>query len=323
MGPREWGWWTRQKLDILGAYLQEFARASSKVEERIYLDLFAGWAENRDRDTGEQFLGSVHRALAARPEFTRVCLFELASKAAALRETLADMYPGRSGITVYPGDCNATIPRAFADLASVRWAPTFAFVDQFDSEIRWRTLQQISRFRRGATKAEMWILFGTSFYQRGLNVKKPMMDARYGEEMTAMFGTEDWVPIIQARRQGALTPGGAREELLNLMRWRLQDELGYRFSYSLTMINTNGHDLYDMIFVSDHQAGEKIMRHLYGKAKGEQGELLRQAQRRRNERRRADAGLVPLFEVEDGATAVSSVSVDFSQEPPLPPYGER
>ncbi|MBO0879870.1 MAG: three-Cys-motif partner protein TcmP [Mycobacterium sp.] len=141
-----------------------------------------------------------------------MCLFELESKAAALDAKLKTMYPGRAGITVYPGDCNMSISRALADLVSIRWAPTFAFVDQFDSEIRWQTLEQIARFRRGKTKAEMWILLGTSFYQRGLNVRKESMDARYGETMTDMFGSEEWVPIIQARRAECLEPAEVRAE---------------------------------------------------------------------------------------------------------------
>ena len=73
--PKPWGWWTRHKLQILGDYLEAFAIASTRAPERIYLDLFAGWPTNVSRETQEEILGSVHRALGVRPPFTRVCLF--------------------------------------------------------------------------------------------------------------------------------------------------------------------------------------------------------------------------------------------------------
>ena len=88
-----WGWWTRHKLQILQDYLNAFARASSSAAERIYLDLFAGWPENASRETDEIVLGSIHRALGARPPFTRVCLFEVDGKAARLADAVARTYP--------------------------------------------------------------------------------------------------------------------------------------------------------------------------------------------------------------------------------------
>jgi three-Cys-motif partner protein len=134
--PKPWGWWTRHKLQILGEYLQAFATASNSLDQRIYLDLFAGWPENISRETGEKILGSVHRALSTDPPFTKVCMFELPAKAEELDRALRRAYPDRQGIKIYPGDCNDTVAQALADLRSVNWAPTFAFIDQFDSEVR-------------------------------------------------------------------------------------------------------------------------------------------------------------------------------------------
>jgi hypothetical protein len=38
MTAREWDWWTSRKLEILEDYLQAFATAFCKLDERIYLD---------------------------------------------------------------------------------------------------------------------------------------------------------------------------------------------------------------------------------------------------------------------------------------------
>lgn len=331
MTPKPWGWWTEHKLKILGDYLQVFATASTKADQRIYLDLFAGWPENTSRETDEEILGSVHRAIAAQPPFTQVHLFELPGKAAKLEAALKERYPTHHGLHVHPGDCNETIASALARLDSIRWAPTFAFVDQFAAEVHWSTLKQIAQFRRSknkVTKAEMWILFGTSFLPRGLQVGQDHMDAKFGDRLTAMFGSEEWVPIIQARRSGLLDAGQMRLELLNLMRWRLQNELGYHATYPFTMKNTNGQDIYHMIFVSDHPVGDKVMRHLYGEALAEH-EVMRQTAlaRRRVKKQNDEAeamGASALFEVELSSVKPSApvnLNSVFEPDSPREPYG--
>lgn len=334
MAPKPWGWWTQHKLQILGDYLQVFARASQKSKERIYLDLFAGWPENASRETSEEILGSVHRALAAQPPFTQVRLFELPGKAERLSSALRERYPHHHGLRVHPGDCNKTISTALAEFDRIRWAPTFAFVDQFAAEVHWSTLRQISQFRRSrnpVTKAEMWILFGTSFLPRGLQIGQDQMDAKFGDRLTYMFGSEEWVPIVQARRNGVLDPAQTRLELLNLMRWRLQNELGYRATYPFTMKNTGGQDIYHMIFVSDHPVGDKVMRYLYDKALAEH-EVMRQTAlaRRRLKKQSEEAeamGAVGLFDVDPADIKFSGSPADLARvyipEAPHAPYSTR
>lgn len=318
-----WGWWTVHKLEILEDYLRSFVRATSSLPERIYLDLFAGWPENAQRDNDEQILGSVHRALAAEPPFTRVCLFEREGKAQRLEEAVRRVYPDRDGLTVYPGDCNEQVGRALTDLREVKWAPGFAFIDQFDSEVHWSTLEQIARFRRGKTKFEMWILFATGLYPRGLGIHGKEINAAYGDTLTKMLGTDEWHDIVEARRRQLLSAPEARAEWVNLMRWRLQNDLGYAESHAFTMKNTNGNDLYDMIFVSDHPVGDRIMRHLYGTALARHEAMRRHALAlRRDQRRDRDQGMIPLFPVT--ADMVESVGVDddriYVAHPPRSPY---
>ena len=319
---KSWGWWTRHKLQLLGEYLQAFATASNSVDQRIYLDLFAGWPKNVSRETEEPILGSAHRALSVDPPFTRVCLFELGAKARKLDEEIRQTYPGRDGVRVYEGDCNVKVGHALHDLRGVAWAPTFAFIDQFDSEVRWSTLKELSQFRRGKTKAEMWILFATSMYPRGLNLHGEAMNASYGDTLTEMLGSEQWIPIAEGRRRGILDPADARAEWVNLMRWRLQTDLGYVKSYGFTMKNTGGQDLYDMIFVTDHAAGDRIMRHLYGKAVSEHEAMRRHALVLRRDRRHEERGVTGLFDVSPEMVAGGTVEAAqvYQPEPPHEPY---
>ncbi len=116
MEPRQWGWWTRHKLQILSDYLQVFARASAgKATERLYLDLFAGRPENTSRETNEEILGSVRRALEVQPPFTQVHLFELPQNAQALDATLRQRYPDRN-VRIHAGDATRPSSRRSANL---------------------------------------------------------------------------------------------------------------------------------------------------------------------------------------------------------------
>src|SRR5262249_60277014 len=88
MPPRAWGWWTEQKLDILSDYLAAFNKASAKAGTTVYLDLFAGRAQNVSRSRTEHLIrGSARRALETTPPFTVLRIFELAGRAAYIQDT--------------------------------------------------------------------------------------------------------------------------------------------------------------------------------------------------------------------------------------------
>lgn len=148
------------------------------------------------------------------------------------------------------------------------------------------------------------------------------MNAAYGETLTQMLGTEDWVEIAEARRRGLLTPAAARAEWVNLMRWRLQQSLGYVSTHAFTMKNTNGNDIYDMIFASDHPAGDRIMRHLYGKALSVHATMrLHALAQRRDRRLERDAGLATLFPVTEDMFRSDLPPGDiYLPEPPHEPF---
>lgn len=263
---RSWGFWTQGKLDVLRQYLPGFTLASSKKSsEAIYLDLFAGEPDNVDRMTGQPIKGSASIALETIPPFTRLRLFELPPKAASLEAHLRARFPGRD-IKVVPGDSNLTITAALSELESVRWAPTFAFIDPNGPDCHWSTLQALSRHKAGSKyKVELWLLFPIGLFTRNLPVKKTIEPAS-AAAMTNMFGTGEWGEIYNDRRAGILSGSEAADEYLNLMRWRLENVLGYRRAHALEVNNEQGARLYNMIFATDNEAGDRIMTHLYDQA---------------------------------------------------------
>jgi three-Cys-motif partner protein len=326
MPPRSWGWWTEQKLDILGDYLSAFNKASTTAGTTVYLDLFAGQAQNVSRSRTEHLIrGSARRALETTPPFTALRFFELAGRAVELKAALEAEYPGsRDQFKVVPGDCNVTIAAALAELADLNWAPTFAFLDQQSTEVQWPTLQRLARHKReDKWKTELWLLCASGLLPRGLRLRTEAIDTSTADRMSAMFGTDVWTEALDARRAGELSGADFRTELTNLMRWRIEHDLSYKTTLVFKVTNTRGSEIFDMIFATDHWAGEKIMKDVYSAAERRQPALRRIAQLQRRQAREERQGRYGMFDLDELARHKpddSLFEVESEQLPPHPPY---
>jgi three-Cys-motif partner protein len=291
---RPWSYWTRNKLEILAGYLPAFNRASQASPERVYLDLMAGEPENVDRYTGDRFDGSPLIAMKADPRFTRLRFCELDSVATELEAALREQFRGDGRYRVVHGDCNVTIDQTLVELAPFRRAPTFAFVDQQAAEVQWDTLKKVAAYRqnRRGLKTEIWILMSPAMIVRGV---KGTNAKAFIEKVTRMYGDDDWKRIQAARWRDDISPSDYRAEMVNLMRVRLQYDLGYRYSHRIPMRMPNAVDVYDMVFATDHSAGDNIMRYLYNKAAQREEGMMRQAKIAKLEKESDERGEMPLF----------------------------
>jgi three-Cys-motif partner protein len=298
---RSWGYWTRAKLEMLSDYLSGFATASKGQSERIYLDAFAGEGTGLDRLTGEQFPGSARIALEAREGagFTKFRYFELGQRATELESRLRANYPD-SDIKVYEGDCNATILDALKELKPLNWAPTFAFLDPDGMELAWDTLVALADHKRGYRsanstkpeyKVEQWMLFSTSGIVRTLALDEAKVSDGDKARANRLFGSEEWRPIYERRLAGDMSAAEAREEYVNLMRWRLERSLGYRFAHPFELKNTKGSTLYHMIFATDSDAGTRIMAAIYANAAKRLPDMLQEARDRLSGQQTLDLGI--------------------------------
>ncbi|MCA0181331.1 MAG: three-Cys-motif partner protein TcmP [Actinobacteria bacterium] len=285
---RSWGPWTEIKLDALSKYLHAFNVAClGKAPRTLYLDLFAGAAENISRTTGLEVSGSALRALQTTPSFSKLLLCELhPAKASGLESNLKGKFPERD-LEVLTGDCNTVIPARLTELAQRdagwRRTPAFAFIDQFSAEIHWETLRYLADYResRQGWRTELWLYFGDSLLPRGLASSSPQSRASYAERVDRMYGTDQWREIVVGRDQGMLTAAEAKDELVNLMRWRLQSVLGYGRTLPLKMARPEGHGLYTMIFATNHDVGEHIMQNVLAGAEEAQQQLMAATRTRR------------------------------------------
>ncbi len=245
---RYWGFWTRGKLDLLRRYLDAFTTASKGQREIIYLDLFGGQPHNRDRLTDENLDGSARIALGtADARFTRLRFFEIEPYASRLRTALVPDYPDRD-FRVISGDCNQTVTGALRELAPYDWAPTFALVDPNGPDVHWSTVEALAGFKKPhLTKVELWVLLAAGMFIRTLP-RDGRVRPEDAAKLTQMYGTEQWRAIYEARVGVRLSPADAREEYVNLMRWRLQHVLRYQRTHPLEIFNERGNPIYHMIF---------------------------------------------------------------------------
>lgn len=324
MAGRYWGIWTREKLDVLRRYLDAFTTASKRSPEIVYLDLFAGQTENYLRGTLERIEGSARIALQTTDApFTRLAFCELPHHAKALDARLRADYPRRL-FTVYPGDCNDTIHQVLRDLQPYAWAPTFAFIDPNGPHTHWTTLEALARHRTGEHKVELWLLLPVDLFVRTLPVDGQPVTEANAAALTAMFGTDQWRAIYRARLADKLGPSEAREEYVNLMRWRLQHDLGYRWTHPLEMLNERNRPIYHMIFATDHEAGTRIMAHIYNNAAEEFPAMREAVRRRRQEEEREASGILSLFspdQLEKLTEPPRRGERFYEYVPPWTPYG--
>jgi hypothetical protein len=142
-------------------------------------------------------------------------------------------------------------------------------------------------------------------------------------QITGMFGSDIWTEALTATRNSRLTGAQFRAELTNLMRWRLEQDLGYKTTLAFEVTNTSGTGIFDMIFATDHPAGAKIMSHLYTAATRRQPVLRRKAQLQRRQDREEKEGVHGMFDL-DQLTPVTlpnaAVHIRNEQAPAHPPY---
>jgi len=123
--------------------------------------------------------------------------------------------------------------------------------------------------------------------------------------ITRMFGDPHWHAIWKAKLDDEITPPEAWTEYVDLMRWRLETILGYRWTHQLEIRNTRGNPLYHLIFATDSQAGHDIISHLYDQAASEFPAMAQEARRIRERIRQEEHGVFDLFS-----------SVDMDPPPP-------
>lgn len=242
--------WTEEKLMILDAYLNAFAKACQRAGGWYGLDLFAGtglnWSTTRDAPVN----GSALIALEAEaPQATKVILAEKHPGAFEALTRRTERYGDRA--VCLNDDANAIVADALA-LIPTR-APSFAFLDPEGSELEWETVEAIADHKRSDSrfKIEQLILFPTDMGFVRLAPDHP-------ELVTRIYRHDRWKQIYERRSAGVISAEQARGEYVRLYAEGFS-KLGYETVLDRQITKQNGSPMYFLIFATDNDAGEKIM----------------------------------------------------------------
>jgi three-Cys-motif partner protein len=316
-----WDWWSEVKLQILTDYLQAFTRVvRGGSPEAIYLDLFAGSYENERRHEPGTFAGSSQIALNIDPSFTRLVFCELDGPAQQLRAAIETDRPNDSRWRVVEGDSNGTLPGILSSLTDVRWVPTFAFLDPRGLQVAWTTVEALARWRADKkTKVEQWMLFPEPALARVLGLQGAR-GRNSADRLNHLYGNDRWVAIHELRRADHITPEEMRAEFVNLYRWQLEQDLGYKTTHALQIVNTAGHPVYTMVFATDSDPGDKIMAHVYGSTATRTIPTMKaRAQASRDRRREEERGVYRLPGLEPVVPAEAEETKGYEHVPPWEP----
>lgn len=266
---REAGSWVVEKLKIINCYLRGFISASSRAGATYYVDGFAGPGVNLIKHSGQRIAGSPLIALEA--GFSRALMLEMHKETRAALQERVSSHGDRA--IVHEGDVNRDLPSLMAANLDPR-QPLICLLDPEGSELEWRTVHEIAKFRQGRYKAEQLILLPTDTgFTRTLFLNRDLEE--WAErDMLRIFGNDQWRQIYELRKEGHIDPDTARTRYVELYAQQLRDSAGYTYVLDRQIKTKDGRPLYFLIFATDHDAGQRIMDHCFDRVwPPEEGQL--------------------------------------------------
>lgn len=269
------GDWTKQKLAILGKYLDAYTTAMKNQPFQLtYIDAFAGSGQIELRHSSifgkpeQKFLrGSVRLALEteARP-FDRFVLVERNRKRRTALERLKEEYPARR-IDIIGRDANDFLRQQHFDRPLFRGV---LFLDPFATQVEWTTIERVADLEMFDT----WILFPVGAIARILpKTKRPEeINDAWKKRLNTIYGSDCWESLYRSETQPGLfgelsttaREAGARG-LTRIYRQNLQTLFGKRFlDRSAPLANSRGSVLYDLMFCAGHPRGAPIAKRIAG-----------------------------------------------------------
>jgi len=247
------GEWTKEKLSILGKYLDTYTTVLKKQRFNLmYVDAFAG-AGKVDLP-GERIDGSAPIALAVRDKsFDKLIFIEESKHQFESLKKLRDQHKDRT-IEVRRTDANVYLgkfcnewPRLYLNWRGV------LFLDPFATQVNWVTIEAVAK-----TKAlDTWILFPVSGIARILpNNREPDQIAEsWKKRLTWVFGDESWRDLYKYPKQKGLFSDQSRsrnpgvDRIIEIYKEKLRNLVGKRLlKKSHQFKNSKNSRIFEFIF---------------------------------------------------------------------------
>lgn len=184
------GYWSIQKLDILGKYLPAYSKIMNKQSwcpGYFYVDAFTGTIYPQDKETDEYLAGSPIRALETEPPFSRYYFIEKDQARFKKATELGTEYQHRNVVAIH-GDCNEILRgRIIPELAADGRQRALVFLDPYGLNVNWVTVQSLAETRQ----CDVFINFPVMGVLRNLPRDQRPEDEKL-KCICNVFGDERW-----------------------------------------------------------------------------------------------------------------------------------
>lgn len=262
------GQWTKEKLEILGRYLDAYTTALKNQRFRlIYVDAFAGegyWRPGGN-DASDAYggyrgvlEGSARIALGVRDKpFDRLLFIEKDSARAASLGALKSEYPDRD-IHVVEGDANEKVIEFCKSMG--QYDRAVVFLDPYATQVSWPTVEAIA----ASKKIDCWILFPLMAIARMMPTGNEPDEATARQLDRIFGGREQWQQSYEDSPQLSLWDDDPGRERASGSEWiadRYRERLASVF-YKVaparrTLRNSKKAPLFELIFASSNPKGAR------------------------------------------------------------------
>ena len=260
------GEWTREKLEILRRYLDEYTTALKNRPFRlIYIDAFAGPGNWRlgspydEVDYGEyndMLKGSPQIALdIIDKQFDEFVFIETNPEHIESLETVKAQNPDRV-IEIFNQDANTILPQICDGLG--RYDRAVVFLDPYATEVAWSTVDCIARSR----KIDCWILFPLMAITRQMPRKREP-DPAWMDNLDRIFGgREYWHDFYTPTKQASFFGQGdelereqGSDQIAEAYRERLKTVFARIAPTRRPLKNSTNSNLFDLFFAASNPGG--------------------------------------------------------------------
>lgn len=280
------GDWTNEKLELIRKYLCAYTTIFNQNERAkyfttIYVDAFAGtgrrvMASRRlKRETGQAAIfddagdletdavlkGSVRIALEVDPPFNQYVFIEKSKKRAKELASLLREFPAKAkAVQIEQADANAYLKQWCAQM-NWRRHRAVVFLDPYGMQVEWATIEAIAK-----TKAiDLWILFPLGVAVNRLLTREQSPPKRWGEQLTRLFGTDEWKKTFYVKHQSHTLFGDVESErkeanfdrIGNFFLKRLKTVFAEVASNPRVLKNSKGVPIYWLCFAAGNPKGAK------------------------------------------------------------------
>jgi len=269
----EIGEWSEIKLEIIKKYASAFTMIMKNQpwsRGYVYIDAFAGAGVNISRRTGEFIPGSPLNALEIENPFTEYHFIDIDRVKA---EALEILTREKSGIRVYPEDCNeALLRKIFSSLKYESKKRALCILDPYGLHLFWETIMEAAKLRT----TEIFLNFPLMDMNRNVLHKDLLSaDPDQIERMNRFCGSEEWQEVLykedeQMRLFGDKYRIKIVDSNIKLGDWfrkeRLEKAAGFRFvPEPVLMRNSKGGPLFFLFFATYSETGNKIVSDIFNK----------------------------------------------------------